>query len=217
MLDSTASSIDRLPHIPEKKLDASGNLAPADFTAPTPFIVRGLVRDWPLVQAGLESSDAARSYLLKFYNEQPVFVTSGPPEIRGRIFYNDDMSLNINVQKAGLRDVFKQIAASEEEAEQLCLYVASAAAESYFPGMLQENPVDLGGQSAHGWIWMGTRTQIAPHNERNHWRDILDYYVFRPDERTTAHIPEDKRGFLGPMTPKMAQAIRGKLKEYFKR
>jgi len=337
------ASIEQLPRVPEKRRDTSGRLATADFTAPMPYVVRGLVRDWPLVKAGQESSDAQRAYLLNFYNQQPVMVSSGPPDIRGRVFYKDDMSLNIEVLKTSLQDVFKQIAASEADAQQRLLYVAAAHIESYFPGLLTEHPIDLGGHAAQGWIWMGTRTQIAPHNdsphnlacavagrrrfvifppdqfrnlylgpidktpagrtvsmvdvlnpdlerfprfaqaldaaqvaelepgdalylpplwwhhvdglepfnilvnfwwrrspeyigmpapaldhailalrdlppsERQYWRDVFDYYVFNPDERTTAHIPEGKRGFLGPMTPKLAERIRARLKGYFQR
>ena len=56
-----------------------------------------------------------------------------------------------------------------------------------------------------------------PQNERKYWRDIFDYYVFNADSQATAHIPEGKRGFLAPLTSKTAQAIRAKLKEYFRR
>ena len=35
------------------------------FLGRNPFIVRGLVTDWPLVQAGLKSGNAARDYLFR--------------------------------------------------------------------------------------------------------------------------------------------------------
>ncbi|WP_133469688.1 cupin-like domain-containing protein [Paraglaciecola marina] len=335
--------LDSLPHLPEKKLDESGNLAAADFTSPMPFIVRGMVRDWPVVKAAQQSSDALRSYLLGYYSQKPVMVSSGPPEIGGRVFYKDDMSLNIKMLKSDLREVFSKIAESEDDLEQLCLYVAAANVDTYFPGLLKDNPINLGGHKANGWAWMGTRTQIAPHNdstynlacvvggrrrfvvfppdqfrnlylgpidntpagrtismvdarnpdfekfprfkqalevaqvadlepgdaiympplwwhhvdglepfnmllnfwwrvspkhiglpapaldhailsirdlsqsEKKYWRDMFDYYVFDANEDSIAHIPKDKRGLLGPITPQIVQTIRAKLKGYFQR
>lgn len=329
--------------LPEKRVDENGQLSASDFTSPTPFIVRGIVRDWPAVKAGLDSSDSLRSYLLKFYTNKSVQVSSGSHEIKGRVFYKDDMSLNIKVQNANLRDVFDRISSSENDAEQLCLYVAAAHVETYFPGLLAANPIDLGGQSANGFAWMGTRSQIAPHNdstynlacvvggrrrfvvfppdqfrnlylgpidntpagrtismvdlnnpdfdkyprfeqalqtaqiaelepgdaiympplwwhhvdgldpfnmlinfwwrvspkhlglpapaldhsilairdlpesERKYWCDVFDYYVFNPSDDITAHLPKDKLGLLGTITPEVVKTIRSKLKGYFQR
>lgn len=343
MKNQSTKLLDSLPQLPEKQLDQSGKLSSADFTSPTPFIVRGMVHDWPLVRAARKSSDELRSYLLGFYNQQAVMVSSGAPDIRGRVFYKDDMSLNIEMHNADLREIFRKIAESENDAEQLCLYVAAAHVDTYFPGLLKANSIDLGGQAANGFAWMGTRTQIATHNdstynlacvvggrrrfvvfppdqfknlylgpidntpagrtismvdlqqpdfkkfprfkqaleqaqvaelepgdaiympplwwhhvdglapfnmlinfwwrrspkylglpapaldhailsirdlpqsERKYWREMFDYYVFNPSEGSTAHIPEDKRGLLGPITPKTVQTIRAKLKGYFQR
>ena len=57
-----------------------------------PVVLRGLVADWPLVQAGLSGADAASAYLLRFYRGAPVRALVGPPDIRGRFFYNEDLS-----------------------------------------------------------------------------------------------------------------------------
>jgi hypothetical protein len=46
--------------------------------ARTPFVVRGLVAYWPLVQAGLQSSRAARAYLLERARDVPFSVSVGP-------------------------------------------------------------------------------------------------------------------------------------------
>jgi hypothetical protein len=165
VLDQTKSYIDDLPRTPEKRLSAAEHLSEADFAAPEPYIVRGLVRDWPLVEAGHASSEALRSYVLSFYNQKPIMVSRGPSENQGRIFYKDDMSLNVKIQKAGLREVFAQIAAIENEDDQACLYVAATAIDAFFPGLQAENPIHLGGHQAYGRIWMGTRTRVAPHND----------------------------------------------------
>jgi hypothetical protein len=60
--------------------------------ATTPYIVRGLAADWPLVRAGLASADAADGYLRRFYRDATVNAMLGKPEIGGRFFYNEDFS-----------------------------------------------------------------------------------------------------------------------------
>ena len=165
ILGTPKSYIDDLPRVPLKALASGSGLSEQDFAAPTPYVVRGLVKDWPLVRTSQISSEALRRYLLNFYNNQPVMVSSGPPENQGRVFYKDDMSLNIKLQKADLRGLFEQIAALEQEDPQACLYVAATALDAFFPGLQTENPINLGGHTAHGRIWIGTRTRIAPHND----------------------------------------------------
>jgi hypothetical protein len=53
--------------------------------ASAPFVVRGLVNDWPLVAAGRDSPRAARSYLLDKAHPVPFEVTIGQPGRDGRI------------------------------------------------------------------------------------------------------------------------------------
>lgn len=165
MFDPPKSYIDDLPTVPEKALGSDGRLEDADFEAPAPYVVRGLIRDWPLVRAAQTSSDEIRAYLLRFHNDQPVMVSHGPSENQGRIFYKDDMSLNVKIEKSGLREAFARMAASETQSPQETLYVAATAIDGFFPGLQAENPIHLGPHKAYGRIWMGTRTRIAPHND----------------------------------------------------
>ncbi|MEL7452222.1 MAG: cupin-like domain-containing protein, partial [Pseudomonadota bacterium] len=96
MLDRPENYIDQLPRLPERSLAPAETLSTEDLTGPTPFVARGLVADWPLVQAANTSFAALRDYLLKFYNQKPIMISRGPAENRGRIFYKEDMSLNVN-------------------------------------------------------------------------------------------------------------------------
>jgi len=47
-----------------------------------------------------------------------------------------------------------------------------------------------------------------PPEQRDAWRAILDHYVFSADESTAKHIPESKRGVLGPMSPEYVKSVR---------
>lgn len=52
-----------------------------------------------------------------------------------------------------------------------------------------------------------------PPAQRAAWRDLLDYYVF-DDTDPAAHIPEQARGILGPLTPELADELRQTIRKY---
>ena len=57
------------------------DVLPAEIlTSTDPLLLKGLVSDWPFVQAGLESATAAAKYLLRFYADAMVGVGYVPPE-----------------------------------------------------------------------------------------------------------------------------------------
>ena len=45
------------------------------------------------------------------------------------------------------------------------------------------------------------RFRSLPDDEKRHWHDMFDYYVFQNDEEVVAHIPPDARSVLDPLTP----------------
>ena len=47
-----------------------------------------------------------------------------------------------------------------------------------------------------------------PADERAHWRDMFDHYVFGDPDAARAHIPEGARSVLDPLTPDSAARIR---------
>jgi len=59
--------------------------------AGVPVVLKDLVKDWPSVQAGLQSPQALGDYLRGFDRGKPVAVLEGPPSIRGHFFYREDM------------------------------------------------------------------------------------------------------------------------------
>ncbi|TPG20404.1 cupin-like domain-containing protein [Sphingomonas koreensis] len=71
----------------------------------------------------------------------------------------------------------------------------------------RESPRWLGQpQNALNLAMMAIRD--LPDDEKRHWRDMFDHYVFGNDEETVAHIPEDARGVLAPLTPETASRLR---------
>lgn len=321
----------------ERAISRLGELVDAAAIATEPFVVRGLVADWPLVRAGLRSADDARAYILGHARDVPFTVSVGTPESGGRLFYDAAMAMNFATVRAKLPEVFARIAADEGLADARPIYLASIDLHDFFTDLAEANTVPLGDRAPLASIWMGTRTRIAAHNdvpdnlacvavgrrrftlfpreqfrnlylgpidntpagravsmvdfhspdfgrhprfaealtharvaelgpgdalhipalwwhhvegldpfnvlvnywwretprwlgapqdalnhallairdlpadEKAHWRDLFDHYVFANDEQTVAHIPEEGRSILAPLTPESAGRLRAYL------
>lgn len=171
-----------------------------------PVVLRGLVADWPLVQAGLSGADAASAYLLRFYRGAPVRALVGPPDIRGRFFYNEDLSgFNFRQGQDTLDRVLAALANHRKDAEPPALYVGATAVDGWLPGFRAENDVALGDRNGVALVWIGNRTRVAPH------QDVPDNLacVAVGRRRFTVFPPEQLANlYIGPldMTP-AGQAI----------
>jgi len=133
--------------------------------AEQPFVVRGLVSDWPLVQAGQRSAREAREYLARHARDTGFVVSVGEPKSDGRLFYNSDMGMNFRTLKAKLPEIFAQIDAVEGLPDIPPVYLASIDVHQFFNGLHEANHVDLGDRTCMASIWMGTKTRIAAHND----------------------------------------------------
>jgi len=131
-----------------------------------PVVLRGLVRDWGLVQAGSRSMSNAMDYLRGHYNGQPVTYSQGGPEVMGRPFYSDDFTrLNCEVRRSSLDDVLDEIARHADDPQPPTYYVASLLVDSRFPRFREENDLDFTIQSidAPPGIWIGNRVTASCH------------------------------------------------------
>jgi len=131
-----------------------------------PVVLRGIARDWPMVQAGLRSTQAALGYLRGFEAGVPVPYSFGGPEIEGRPFYNEDFTrLNVEVRRGLLTQVLDDIEATLEAPRPPTYYVASLLIERALPGFAQHNDAGLAGQGidASASIWIGNRVTASCH------------------------------------------------------
>ena len=136
----------------------------------TPVVFKGFARDWPLVRAGLESPAAAADYLKGFYSGKPVTVYTGEPEIKGRFFYNDDVSgMNFQAGRAALGDVLDNLLAHRDDGPSI--YIGSTDLGLYLPGLGAANNLGLDhAMFAHhlASIWIGNRTTATAHFDITH-------------------------------------------------
>ena len=139
-------------------------LPDAVLSSTRPLLLRGLVAGWPLVQAGLQSADAAMNYLKRFYQDATVGVLVVGPEIQGRIFYNEDLTgFNFQRRMTKLDVVLETLTKAQADENAPTVYLGSTTIDTCLPGFRGENDLDLAAVAPLASIWLGNRTRIAAH------------------------------------------------------
>ena len=136
------------------------------FAAAQPAVLKGVARDWPLVQAGLSSTRAAIDCLRAHYNGKSVPYSYGGPEVAGRPFYNAGFTgLNCEARHGDLGQLLEEIEARRGDARPPTYYVASVPVDRCLPGFRAGNDLDFAshGIDAPPAIWIGNRTVASAH------------------------------------------------------
>ncbi|SFI94205.1 Cupin-like domain-containing protein [Sphingomonas sp. NFR04] len=129
-----------------------------------PFVVRGLVADWPLVAVGGTGAAEARTYLANFARDTDFTYAEGAPGAGARIFYDDTMAMNHRTRRARIGQIFADMAADEGRVDAPLRYIASTDVPRFFPGLAEANPMPLGPRDGlAATIWIGTATRVAAH------------------------------------------------------
>ena len=166
MADAAPAPVAALQSVVEKRVAAGLDVLLKEER--TPFVIRGLVADWPLVRAGLQSGAAARAYLLEHGRDRAFTVNIGEAGAGDRLFYDEAMAMNFRTGRAGLAEIFAEIDANEGRRDTPAIYLSSIDVKDYFEGLHETNHVDLGAREPIESIWIGTRTLIAAHNDFPH-------------------------------------------------
>ena len=142
-------------------------LPPEVLSSTEPLVLRGLVADWPLVQAGLVSPRAAIDYLRRFArHDAQVQVMLAPPEVQGRYFYNEALTgFNFRIERPPLGAMLDAMLQQLDDARPPSLYMGSTTVDSYLPGLRAENDLDLAAYDPLFSVWIGNRTRIAAHQD----------------------------------------------------
>ncbi len=160
---------------PERRTEVIAGIAPDAIPYPElmaaqrPAILKGVLRDLPLVQAGMRGPEEAASYLKSFYGDRPVVGFTGAPEIGGRYFYNADVTaLNFEASRVSLDAYLDRILAHLEDPAPPSFYVGSTDVDLYLPGLRAENGLILNDPMFESnppmvGIWIGNRTVAATH------------------------------------------------------
>ncbi|MEJ0087002.1 MAG: cupin-like domain-containing protein [Pseudomonadota bacterium] len=159
-----------------------------------PLVLRGLAADWPMVRAARESPRAADAYLRRFYQDATVGAFLGAPAIKGRFFYNEDLTgFNFRPVKIKFDTVLLELERLLDDANPPSIYMGSTTIDTCLPGFRAENDFAFGTRDPLASIWIGNRTRIAAHHDlpdnlacvvAGHRR----FTLFPPDELPNLYI-----------------------------
>jgi len=129
-----------------------------------PVLLRGMVSNWPVVQAAQQSHEELDTYLRRFYQDASVGVFLGPAEINGRFFYNDDLTgLNFEQSRQRLDSVLDSLKAHWGDENSPAYYVGATTVDNCLPGFRQENALEFGDIDPLASIWIGNSNRVAAH------------------------------------------------------
>jgi len=164
-----------------------------------PVILRGLGKDWPAVQAGRTSPEAAIAYLKRFSQPQPVLAVLGPPEIEGHFGYLPDLTgFNFQRGRTPLDPFLDRLLRDQDEARPFSMAVQSAKIPEILPGFVDENRIDLIDADVVPRIWIGNRIHVSTHY------DLMENVglVMTGRRRFTVFPPEQLANlYCGPFDP----------------
>jgi hypothetical protein len=129
-----------------------------------PAVLKGLLADWPAVQAGLKSNRELCNYIQKFDAGRPVETLMGDPSIGGRFFYTDDLA-NVNfVRKSEqISSTLETLLRYVDDAKPPAIFIQSASVPEYLPKFSDDNTTDLADPSAIPRIWVGNSITVTTH------------------------------------------------------
>jgi cupin-like protein len=135
-------------------------IIPAD----RPAVLKGLVRDWACVREARKSPQALCDYLKAFDNGHAVQTAIGPPAIKGRLFYRDDMTgFNFERVSETFRAALERILAHQHDPEPPAIYAGAVSADDCFPGFGRDNPQALLESSVIPRLWASNRVTAPTH------------------------------------------------------
>lgn len=177
-----------------ERSDLSAQALPAALLQSTePVLLRGLVSQWPLVQAARRSDADFCDYLRRFGDQTRVGLWRGAPEIGGRFFYNDRFDgFNFERVVGPFGRLLDELLAGSPEA----LYLGSTELEGSFPGLREDNPLALQVRDPLVSLWLGNRVRVPAHF------DVPDNIacVVAGRRRFTLFAPElVDRLYIGPL------------------
>ena len=174
------------------------------FAEDQPVILKGLVKDWPLVKAGQESPDKVMQQLEEHYSQCPLLVYKGPPEIKARFGYDNACTgFNYASERTTIPKVFNTIRSQLTQEQHEYLYINSLKLDEGFPKLSEshslsfEHPEFKHNQPV-AKIWLGTESVAAAHFDQP--KNIACCVLGK--RRFTLFAPEQVHNlYPGPLTP----------------
>ncbi len=131
-----------------------------------PVLLRGQVSDWPLVNAGRQSSEALCDALKTRAGNDPVSLFRGEPAMQGRFFYSDDLrGFNFERLEMPLASLLDELLRLESSTTAPHVYAGAIPVPRHLPGLRQDHDHGLLSQDTEQLVslWIGNRSRTAAH------------------------------------------------------
>ncbi len=188
-----ATALTPPPPIREVDFHNGQHLDEAWLHADEPWVARGLVANWPLVQSST-SDDEALSYIASFSAHKKTSAFLAEAEHDGRLFYNNTLDgFNFIQLDTTLEAVFSKLMALKAEAQAPTLYVGSTNIDQALPGFRAANNIAIPNAQPLASLWVGNQSRIAAHFDypRNLACCVMGqrrFTVFPPDQVENLYV-----------------------------
>ena len=195
-----------MPQSP-REIDGTDLAGPDQFLSEVvepcrPVVIRGLVGEWPLVQAGRVSPVVFQEHLAPFDAGGAVEAFFGDPKIAGKFYYANDLKgFNFERRLMKFAAALETIVSSLHQPGSPSVYMGSVPANDFLPGLSAKNPMRLLGPGIGPRIWLGHASNVSAHY------DALDNLacVVAGSRRFTLFAPElIGQLYVGPIDNTMA-------------
>lgn len=135
-------------------------------TANQPVVIRGLVRDWPLVSAASGSIEDTANYLFPHCDDKPVNTFIGGAAMKGRFFYGDDLkSFNFERVQISVRQLFERLGHQVASEKPQHIFAGAIPVPDRAKTLIDENSNPLLGKETEQLIslWIGNQSRTAAH------------------------------------------------------
>jgi hypothetical protein len=172
-----------------------------------PAVLRGLVSEWPVIDAGRKSAAGLLEYLRALDSGAPVDAIMTAPEEQGRVFYREDLDgFNFVRNRLPLTAVAEQALRYAGHRHAPAVAVQSALMRQCLPGFAVANPLPVAHPSAEPRVWLGNAITTPTHLDE--WFNIgcvaygrRRYTLFPPEQIVNLYVgPLDYAPTGAPMS-----------------
>lgn len=131
-----------------------------------PALLKGLVRDWPMAQAGAHSPGAVAALIKEAANDKPISYFEGAPEWAGRYNYKADFSGFNFERRTGRFDAFlDRLLDARETPAPPSLYAGAVNVPTHAPALEHSHKMPLlaGVEEKLVSLWVGNRGRTPAH------------------------------------------------------
>src|ERR1044072_2629295 len=129
-----------------------------------PAVLRGLVADWPAVEAGRESAEGFAAWLRGAATDAAGEAWFGEPGMKGRFGFNDTIDGYNHERKLATIDQLLDLLLRQRGSTQPWgIYAGALPLARHAPGFLDANPMPLLDPGRHTLVslWLGNGTGTA--------------------------------------------------------